>query len=76
MRTFFSAFCKVLSFRFETDDAIDWGGSVMPLEAVEDSYIRHVLMHTDGVISGPRGAAALLGMDKTTLYRRLKRMSS
>ena len=67
---------KVRSFRFETDGTIDWGGPVMPLEAVEDSYIRHVLMHTDGVISGPRGAAALLGMDKTTLYKRLKRMSS
>ncbi|MBO4316899.1 MAG: sigma-54-dependent Fis family transcriptional regulator [Mailhella sp.] len=58
------------------DIEISPGGEpkVAPIEDAIDSYIKKVVRLTGGRISGPTGAAALLGMHKTTLYRRLKRM--
>jgi transcriptional regulator with GAF, ATPase, and Fis domain len=43
------------------------------LEEVEDAHIRSALLCTGGVVEGPRGAAALLGMKSSTLRFRMKR---
>ena len=43
------------------------------LEGVERAYVARVLEETHGVISGPRGAAARLGLKRTTLQSMLKR---
>jgi formate hydrogenlyase transcriptional activator len=44
------------------------------LEAVEREHILRVLRETNGVIGGPSGAAARLGMKRTTLQYRMKRL--
>jgi PAS domain S-box-containing protein len=44
------------------------------LEAVERSYICTVLQQTDWVITGPRGAAKLLGLPPSTLRHRIKKL--
>lgn len=43
-------------------------------EALLQTYIRRVLDKTGGKIYGPDGAAAILGMNKSTLYARMKKM--
>lgn len=40
----------------------------------ERAYLRRVLMHTKGRISGPRGAAAILDINPNTLRSRLDRL--
>jgi DNA-binding NtrC family response regulator len=42
------------------------------LDDLQCSYIRHVLEYTKGRISGPGGAAEILGMKRTSLYSRMK----
>jgi PAS domain S-box-containing protein len=50
-------------------------GQPLPcLEAVERDYIVTVLRHTNGVITGPRGAAAVLGLNPSTLRSRIKKL--
>jgi PAS domain S-box-containing protein len=50
-------------------------GQPLPhLEAVERDYIVSVLRHTNWVITGPRGAAAVLGLNSSTLRSRLKKL--
>ena len=44
------------------------------LKAAEREHILRVLQETDGVIGGPSGAAARLGMKRTTLQYRMKRL--
>jgi formate hydrogenlyase transcriptional activator len=44
------------------------------LEAVERRHILRVLKETKGVIGGPRGAAAKLGLKRTTLNSKLKKL--
>jgi formate hydrogenlyase transcriptional activator len=44
------------------------------MEAAEREHILRVLHETDGVIGGPSGAAARLGMKRTTLQYRMKRL--
>ena len=44
------------------------------LESVRRENIVRVLRETGGVLSGPRGAAARLGLKRTTLYSRIKKM--
>jgi formate hydrogenlyase transcriptional activator len=44
------------------------------LEAVERDYILRVLRSTGGVISGSRGAAAKLGLKRTTLQVRMNKL--
>jgi formate hydrogenlyase transcriptional activator len=46
----------------------------IPLAEMERRYIREVLESTRGVIYGPRGAAAVLGLKPTTLQSRMKRL--
>ncbi|MDT8069580.1 MAG: sigma 54-interacting transcriptional regulator [Terriglobia bacterium] len=44
------------------------------LTSVEREHILHVLRETHGVISGPNGAASRLGMKRTTLQARMKKL--
>ena len=44
------------------------------LESVERDYILRVLQESRGLIAGPNGAAARLGMKRTTLQSRLQRL--
>jgi len=49
-------------------------GSAATLEDIEREYILHVLRETGGVIAGVRGAAARLGMKRTTLQSRMQKL--
>ena len=50
-------------------------GQPLPhLEAVERDYIVTVLRHTNLVITGPRGAATVLGLNPSTLRSRIKKL--
>ena len=44
------------------------------LESIERDYIVRVLQESRGLISGPNGAAARLGMKRTTLQSKLQRL--
>jgi PAS domain S-box-containing protein len=50
------------------------GQSLPCLEAMERDYIVTVLRHTNGVITGPRGAAMVLGLNPSTLRSRIKKL--
>lgn len=47
---------------------------VATLEAAEREHILRALRETKGVVGGPRGAAALLGMKRTTLQSRMAKL--
>ncbi|MBI5589963.1 MAG: sigma-54-dependent Fis family transcriptional regulator [Deltaproteobacteria bacterium] len=42
------------------------------LDEIQRRYINYVIQHTEGKISGPDGAAEILGMKRTSLYTRMK----
>lgn len=42
------------------------------LDDLQRRYIQHVLECTNGQVSGPGGAAEILGMKRTSLYSRMK----
>jgi len=44
------------------------------LEQAEKSHILRALRRTDWVLSGPQGAAALLGMNRSTLWSRMRKL--
>ena len=44
------------------------------LEEAESSHILQTLLQTQGVVGGPNGAAARLGMPRTTLISKMKRL--
>jgi formate hydrogenlyase transcriptional activator len=46
----------------------------MSLTAAEAAHIQRVLKETNGVIGGPSGAAARLGMKRTTLHAKIKKL--
>ena len=48
--------------------------AIVPLEEHLRQYLTHVLAHTNGVISGQRGAAHLLGIHPNTLRSRLRKL--
>jgi formate hydrogenlyase transcriptional activator len=50
------------------------GGPLPRLDAVERDYILTVLQHTNWVITGPRGAATVLGLHPSTLRSRIKKL--
>lgn len=45
-----------------------------PFADIERDVLRRVLDHTGGRVSGPRGAAAILGLKPTTLASRMKKL--
>ena len=50
------------------------GPELTSLESVERDHILRVLNETDWVVSGPNGAAARLGLKRTTLQARMKKL--
>lgn len=44
------------------------------LDELQRRYIRLILQKTGGRLSGPRGAAEILGMKRSSLYNRMKRL--
>jgi formate hydrogenlyase transcriptional activator len=48
--------------------------SPVTLEAAEREHILHALRETNWVIAGPHGAAARLGMKRTTLQSRMAKL--
>jgi formate hydrogenlyase transcriptional activator len=44
------------------------------LQTVEREHIQRVLRETNGIVSGPRGAAARLGLKRTTLLSRMQHL--
>jgi PAS domain S-box-containing protein len=56
-------------------DAQPTPGQPLPsLQDVERDYIIDVLRHTNGVITGPHGAAKVLGLNPSTLRSRIKKL--
>jgi len=55
-------------------NTIDQDREVVPLEDFERRYILKVLKITDWRVSGPRGAAILLGLPPSTLYSKIKKL--
>lgn len=47
---------------------------LITLEEVEREHIRKTLSRTNGVLAGPKGAAARLGMKRSTLYSRMEKL--
>jgi len=60
----------------ETATAMPDNGArrMLSLTENEEAHIRTVLRHTGGRISGPRGAAAILGVPPSTLRSRIKKL--
>jgi formate hydrogenlyase transcriptional activator len=50
------------------------GASPVTLEAAEREHIQRTLRETNWVIAGPNGAAARLGMKRTTLQSRMAKL--
>jgi formate hydrogenlyase transcriptional activator len=50
------------------------GASPVTLEEAERDHIRRVLERANGVVGGPNGAAAKLGMKRTTLQSKMKKL--
>ena len=46
----------------------------LPLREVERQHIARALEQTGGVLAGPRGAARLLGMRRSTVWSRMKKL--
>jgi transcriptional regulator with GAF, ATPase, and Fis domain len=44
------------------------------MDELQRRYIHYILKETGGRISGPRGAAKILGMKRSTLYTRMKKL--
>ena len=49
--------------------------SVQTLENVERDYIRQVLEQTDWKVSGKNSAAEILGLDRSTLRARMRKLN-
>jgi formate hydrogenlyase transcriptional activator len=61
--------------RLESGDAPGVkGGVIETLEAAERAHIRRAIESTGGVVHGPGGAAALLGINPSTLRSRMERL--
>jgi formate hydrogenlyase transcriptional activator len=59
-----------------TQDGSKWPKATTPvtLEQAESSHILQTLQQTEGVIGGRNGAAARLGLPRTTLIYKMKRL--
>jgi formate hydrogenlyase transcriptional activator len=58
----------------QTADAGPDQTGAMTLEALEREHILRVLRESDGVVGGPTGAAARLGLKRTTLNHRMRKL--
>ncbi|MGH9378656.1 MAG: sigma 54-interacting transcriptional regulator [Terriglobia bacterium] len=59
---------------FETNGDIDLHRSAQTLEEAEREHILRVLRESKGVIGGPHGAAVRLGLKRTTLNFRMRKL--
>ena len=50
------------------------GGLFLTLEEMERQHIARALEQTGGVLAGPKGAARLLGMSRSTVWSRMKKL--
>lgn len=46
------------------------------LAEAEREHILRILRKTNGIVGGPRGAAARLGLKRTTLFSKMRRLGS
>jgi transcriptional regulator of acetoin/glycerol metabolism len=60
-----------LTLRDEVSNRVD---RFPTLEEAEKRHILQALRRTDGVLGGPQGAAALLGMNRSTLWSRMRKL--
>ena len=67
---------KILCPRLEgLRQAAEHGSSeAITLEEAERDHIRKTLKQTNGVVAGPHGAAARLGMRRSTLYFHMQKL--
>ena len=49
-------------------------GSFFTLEEMERQHILSALQRTGGVLAGPQGAARLLGMSRSTVWSRMRKL--
>ncbi len=56
------------------DEAVAANGSVVSMAEAERRHILEALQATNGVVGGPKGAAALLGMKRSTLQSRMLKL--
>ena len=49
-------------------------GSFFTLDEMERQHILHALQRTGGVLAGPQGAARLLGMSRSTVWSRMRKL--
>ena len=49
-------------------------GSFFTLEEMERQHILSALQRTGGVLAGPQGAARILGMSRSTVWSRMKKL--
>jgi transcriptional regulator with GAF, ATPase, and Fis domain len=64
-----------ISVRSAEPERMPWAGSAeRTLAMVERDYILQVLRQTGGKVAGVRGAAAKLGMKRTTLQSRMQKL--
>ena len=60
--------------RITQDDLRSKASPPVTLEQAESSHILHTLQQTSGVVGGPNGAAARLGLPRTTLISKMRRL--
>jgi DNA-binding NtrC family response regulator len=58
----------------ELERKVETAGAASTLEEAERQHILQALKETKGVIGGPRGAAARLGLKRTTLLSKIERL--
>jgi formate hydrogenlyase transcriptional activator len=56
------------------DEAVAANGVVVSMEEAERRHILEALQATNGVVGGPKGAAALLGLKRSTLQSRMVKL--
>jgi len=56
------------------DDSKSKASTPLTLEQAESSHIPQTLQQTSGVVGGPNGAAARLGLPRTTLISKMRRL--
>lgn len=60
--------------KLSPDIVVREAGAPVTLEEAERDHILHTLRRTKGIVGGPNGAAARLGLKRSTLYFRIKKL--
>ncbi|MFR8275906.1 MAG: helix-turn-helix domain-containing protein [Desulfovibrio fairfieldensis] len=59
---------------FSADESQGQAQAFHSLDEHVAQYIRHVIQHTNGRISGKNGAASILGLPPTTLWSKMRKL--